>query len=306
MGTGPLTGKVAVVAGGSRNIGRGIAVELARAGAEVWITGRTEGESEQDLGTLRGTTAQIASLGGAARWVRCDHRDDAEVKRAFDQILEGSGRVDILVNNASPDFSPMVGKPFWEVPPDAVAACLEIGPKSDLVAMCQVVPSMLNSGGGLIVNISSHGSHEYVLSVPYGAGKAAIDKITHDTALELRDHGVCVVSLWPGYVTGREAGEGMEFLADDPVFMEATRRIGESPSFPGRAVVALASANDMMRWSGCAVTTRRLGDEYGFVDADGSRPQRDMRFQTTLSEEEIPALFRILEPFGTSQMSICD
>lgn len=302
-GGGPLANKVAVVAGGSRNIGRGIAIELALAGADLWITGRTEG-TEREPGSLRGTTAEIETMGGRARWVRCDHRDDRSVKEAFATVVAGSGPVDILVNNASPDFSRMVGRPFWELEANDMSDCLEIGPRSNFVTMLQVAGEMARRRSGLIVNISSHGSHEFVLSLPYGAGKAAIDKITHDAALELRAHNVCVLSLWPGFVRGREAGEGMEAVTLDPLFLKATDRIGESARFVGRAVVALATADDPMGFTDCSLSTRYVGDVFDLLDEDGQRPSRAMRFEDNLDEAEVPMLFGILEPYAKATITV--
>jgi NAD(P)-dependent dehydrogenase (short-subunit alcohol dehydrogenase family) len=132
---------------------------------------------------------------------------------------------------------------------------------------------MIPQGAGLVVNISSHGAESYLLSVAYGAGKATIDRITRDTALELKAHGVAVVSLWPGLVLT----EGL--LANTSVADDGRRLLhgldvgfGESPKFNGRAVVALAADADILARTGGSYRSSRLAREYGFSEDDGSLP----------------------------------
>jgi len=300
---GPLSGKVALVTGASRHIGKGIAIELGAAGATVWISARKLGQSAGDVGSLRATAAAIADLGGDAICVQCDAGDDQQVASLFEQIEARSGGLDILVNNASPDFSHMVGKRFWEIPFDEMTACLWIGPRSQFVASVHAARLMMPAGRGLIVTISSHGGNEYVLSLPYGAGKAAMEKITHDAGLELREHGVAVVSLWPGFVTEREVApvaEAVLEVAADQTLGSLTSQYGESPRFSGRAVVGLATDPDVMRWTASALTTRRAALEYGFTDIDGHQPPQEMRISRHIDPATQPALLAMLEPFPPS------
>src|SRR5688572_9106277 len=117
---GALDGKVAVVAGASRGIGKGIAVELGLAGATVYATGRTLEPGEGVLSSLRDTVAEIEAGGGKAVAIQCDHLDDAAVAKVFERIRSDEGRLDVLVNSVfnSPEFGPSIGKPFWELPVD--------------------------------------------------------------------------------------------------------------------------------------------------------------------------------------------
>jgi len=140
------------------------------------------------------------------------------------------------------------------------------------------VPLLVKGHNPLVVNVSSPGAIVYMHSVPYGVGKAAVDKLTNDTAHELRDEGVAVVSIWPGIVytewvamaprnaEGRQVfelpGEAIYDLAD-----------AESPRFSGRAVVALHSAADRLERSGKAFIVADLADAYGFTDVDGRVPR---------------------------------
>jgi NAD(P)-dependent dehydrogenase (short-subunit alcohol dehydrogenase family) len=231
---GALDGRVALVTGASKNIGKGMALEVAASGAVTYITARTLEDAPGQLGSLARTAAEIAAAGGQAVPLACDHTDDAQVAAVFDRIAADHGRLDVLVNVASPDFSDMVGVSFWELPFESMTRCLDVGPRSNFVTTVLAARLMIPQRSGVVINISSHGSGEYLLSVPYGAGKAAIDKITADTALELQEHGVAVVSLWPGLVLT----EGL--MSRTTVEADGTRTLrgldisfGESPKLNG-------------------------------------------------------------------------
>lgn len=295
---GPLSGRVALVTGASKNIGKGIAVEVAAAGATTYITARTLEDTPGALGSLNRTAEEITAAGGEAVPMRCDHSRDADVETVFAEIARRHGGVDVVVNVASPDFSGMVGRPFWELDLDEMSRCLEIGPRSNYVTTVLAARMMIPRGRGVIINISSHGSVDYLLSVPYGAGKAAIDKITRDTALELRPHGVAVVSLWPGLVLT----EGL--LSRTTVRPDGKRELagldisfGESPKFNGRAVVALASDPDIMKRSGGSFRSSTLAREYGFTEDDGSLPPEVLHLSDHLGDEDIPDYWKGVDRF---------
>ena len=175
---GLLSGRVALVTGASKNIGKGMALEVGAAGATVYLTARTLEDTSGALGSLERTAAEINAAGGDAVPVQCDHGDDAAVARVFEQIAQRHGRLDLVVNVASPDFSAMVGRPFWELDLDDMTRCLDIGPRSNYVTTVFAARMMIPERAGVVINISSHGANEYLLSVPYGVGKAAIDKVT--------------------------------------------------------------------------------------------------------------------------------
>ena len=90
----------------------------------------------------------------------------------------------------------------------------------------------------------------------------------------------------------------------DNAFESIANRFGESPRFCGRAVVALAADPDVLRWTASALTTRRIAQEYGFSDIDGTQPPTEMRVSRHLDEAELPMLFKILEPFGPTGMTV--
>ncbi|MFN8027655.1 MAG: SDR family NAD(P)-dependent oxidoreductase [Acidimicrobiia bacterium] len=247
-----LTGKVALVTGASKGIGKGIALELGYSGATVYVTARTVEQTEETPGLLQ-TAREIDEAGGKGIPVQCDHGDDAQVEALFERIGKEHGALDILVNNASPDFSSMVGVPFWEIPFSNLDACLDIGPRSAYVATTFAVRQMLPRNEGLIVNISSHGSVDYILSSPYCIGKAGIDKFTRDAALELAGTNITVVSLWPGLVLTERIMSQATVLEDGRLDMFGLDlSMGETPRFPGRSVAALATDPKVKERAGVA------------------------------------------------------
>ena len=295
----PLEGKVALVTGASKNIGKGMALEVAASGAVTYVSARSVDDVAGQLASLDRTVAEIEALGGTAIAVACDHTDDAQVEAVFDRIREEQGRLDLLVNVASPDFSEMVGVAFWEIPFHHMTSCLTIGPRSDYVTTALAARMMVPARSGVVINISSHGAESYLLSVPYGVGKGAIDKLTRDTAMELRPHDVAVVSLWPGLVLT----EGL--LSRTTVRDDGTRELagldisfGESPRFNGKAVVALAADPDIMRRSGGSFWSSRLAREYGFTEDDGSLPPEIEGIASVMSADEIPEYWKGVERYA--------
>ncbi len=272
----PLAGKIALVTGASRGIGKGIALELATAGAKVYFTGRSTTEEPQRPGTIQRTADEIAQAGGRCVALRCDHHQDAEVAAVFERIREDEGRLDVLVNNATTDLGSMIGRKFWELPIELWDDVIGVGLRSHYVASWHAAHLMVPQGHGLIVNVSSHGSREYLMGVTYGVGKAGLEKLTADTAKELRDHGVAVISIWPGLVKSENRLVNAETLPDGRVMLFGLDLShAETPHFPGRAVVALAADEDPMRRTGRAFWVAELAREYGFTDIDGSIPDAE-------------------------------
>jgi dehydrogenase/reductase SDR family protein 1 len=130
-------------------------------------------------------------------------------------------------------------------------------------------PLLLDTGGGLIVNVSGRGAARYRYNVAYGVGKAALDRITVDMAHELEGRGVAVVSLWPAAIrtehTDAMFARGDEWARATLGDLEAL----ETPRYVGRAVVALASDPDVVARTGQRFWTAELGAAYGFTDEHG-------------------------------------
>lgn len=251
-----LDGTVAVVTGATRGVGRGVASELAHAGARVFTTGRS---------------AEARHPDSHVTTIRCDHRNDAETTAAFKRILDESGTIDLLVNNVWGGYESMLEngvftwtKPFWEQPLWRWDAMLGAGVRASYHASQLAAPSMVAQRRGLIVNISFWAAQKHVGNVAYGVSKAATDKMTTDMALELKPHDVAVVSLYPGLVRTEKVMEAAQWL---------DLSNSESPEFIGRAVVALAADPDVRRHSGKVLVAAALAAEYGFTDIDGKTPR---------------------------------
>ncbi|CAM4155764.1 SDR family NAD(P)-dependent oxidoreductase [Kibdelosporangium persicum] len=280
-----LAGKVAVVTGASRGVGKGIALELGAAGAVVYLTGRTVTEGPL-AGTITATAEEVTALGGVGIPVECDHRDDGKVEALFARVGADHGHLDVLVNNvfSAPDIAPWLNRPFWTLPVAAWDQVIDIGLRSHYVASVFAVPLMLKAPRpGSIINISSSGAAGYSHNVVYGVGKAGVDKLTADMAVELKPHGIAAVSVWPGLVrtelletAARVTEEGVSVL-DIPGAGAFDISRAESPRFVGRAVAALAADPDVLSYTGKAATTAKLAETYGFTDVDGSRPHTNIR-----------------------------
>jgi NAD(P)-dependent dehydrogenase (short-subunit alcohol dehydrogenase family) len=269
-----LAGRVAIVTGASRGVGKGVAVELGAAGATVYVTGRTLREGDASLpGTIGATADAVAAAGGRGIAIACDHRDDAAVEALFARVAAEQGRLDLLVNNAFAMPSDLTSqRPFYERPVSDWDVMIDVGTRSAYVASVFAARAMLPAGRGLIVNVSSSGAVEHRWHVVYGVGKAALDRITADTALELAPHGIAVVSVWPGLVLTERTERAREVLP------QLDFEHAESPRFTGRAVVALASDPEVRRFSGRAVAAHDLALGYGFRDVDGRLPAGPIHF----------------------------
>tara|TARA_R110002072_G_scaffold246390_1_gene405610 strand:+ start:323 stop:1225 length:903 start_codon:yes stop_codon:yes gene_type:complete len=271
-----LNGKVALVTGASRGIGKGIALELAENGATVYFTGRTTTQDPMRPGTIAATQREIDELGGTGVGLVCDHHDDTQVAAVFEKISAEAGRLDILVNNATAEMGSMVGQPFWKLPIELWDNVIGVGLRSHYVASWYAAPLMVEQNRGLIINVSSHGSREYLMGVCYGVGKAGVEKLTRDTAHELREHGISVISIWPGMVKSENRLVHAETTTDGRVLLFGLDlEHAETPHFSGRAVVALARDPDPIRKTGQNFWLADLAKEYGFTDIDGKIPDAE-------------------------------
>lgn len=269
-----LKGKVAVVTGASRGVGKGVALGLGEAGAKVYVTGRTtqEGTDIDKLGGTVFTTAEeVTAMGGKGLAVACDHREDSQVEELFQRLAKESQRLDILVNNAWGGYEQMEHdgeftwlKPFWSQPFWRWDAMFQGGVRAAYMASAFAARMMVKQGSGLIVNISFWASQKYMANVAYGAAKAAVDKMTSDMAHEAEKFNVAVVSLYPGLVR-------TESVLRNAQYFDMSN--SESPQFTGRVIAALQADPNLMSKTGQVCVGAALAEEYGIQDIDGKQPR---------------------------------
>ncbi|MBS0364262.1 MAG: SDR family NAD(P)-dependent oxidoreductase [Proteobacteria bacterium] len=266
--------RVVLVTGASRGIGRGTAVALAAPGTTVYVTGRTtRGGSAPLPGTVHQTAAEVSRRGARGVAVACDHRDDAQVAALFERIAaEQGGRLDLLVNNATAIPDELV-KPggFWEKPL-AMQAILDVGLRSHYVASWHAARLMVPRRSGLIVMVSSPGARCYMHGPAYGAGKAGVDKMAADMAVDLRKHGVAAISLWAALTLTERSQLAMQ---QHPGEYDAYMANAVHMEFMGRLLDALLRDPALPGRSGVTRYAADLAAELGVRDLDGRQPQSD-------------------------------
>jgi NAD(P)-dependent dehydrogenase (short-subunit alcohol dehydrogenase family) len=268
--------RVILVTGASRGIGRGTAVALAAPGATIYVTGRTTREGSAPLpGTIHETAAEITRRGGKGVAVACDHADDAQVQALFAQIAREAKRLDLLVNNATaiPDELVLPGG-FWEKPL-SMQAILDVGLRSHYVASWYAARLMVGQREGLIVMVSSPGARCYLHGPAYGAGKAGIDKMSADMAVDLKKYQVAAVSLWAALTLTERSQVVMKAHPGeyDQVMANAVH-----PEFMGRLLDALMRDPRLAERSGQTFYAAELAAELKVQDVDGRQPPSDRAF----------------------------
>ncbi|MFJ6784054.1 SDR family oxidoreductase [Streptomyces yangpuensis] len=294
--TRPLSGKVALVAGGTRGGGRGIAVELGSAGATVYVTGRSSGAGRSDLDrpeTIEDTAARITAAGGLGIAVRTDHSRPEEVRALVERIAaEQDGRLDVLVNSVW-GGDPLTDweRPLWEQDLETGLRLLRQAVETHVITSRYALPLMVARGSGLVVEVTDGNTARYRGTFFYDLAKSAVIRLAFAQSAELKPHGVAAVAITPGFLRSEamldhfgvtEAG-WRDGVAQDPNFAHS-----ESPAYLGRAVAALAADPQVMSKTGRALATWGLYEEYGFTDADGTRPDFAAHWAKSLEAEYGP------------------
>ncbi|MEM1230899.1 MAG: SDR family NAD(P)-dependent oxidoreductase [Pseudomonadota bacterium] len=261
-----MNGKVAVVTGASRGIGKGIALALGERGAKVFVTGRSTGPGERTIDT---TAAEITAVGGQGVAIPCDHGDDAQIERLFEAVAEQAPHIDFLVNNVYKIPNPPAwGGGFWDHPIQVWDDQVGIGLRAHYVASWHAARLLFAAPpGAAILNVSSPGGQSYHFSSSYGAGKAGLDRLTADMAIELEPKGVAACTLYPGSVA-------TEFIQDAAATQDIDLSKSQSTQFVGRSAAALLVAPDLMARSGSIQWVEDLAEEFDITEADGTRPPR--------------------------------
>lgn len=248
---------IAVVTGGGRGVGKGVALALGTVGATVYVTDRD--------GSAEPTAAEVTARGGLGVGVRCDHTDDGQTAALFERVRAEHGGLDLLVANAfGGNAVPFTGAPVWEQPAELWEHMLTSGVRTHLMAARLAAPLLLARPGALVA-VTTYAAEDpdaVAGNVVYDVAMHASNRLVHGLARDFGSRGVTVVGLSPGFVRTET------ILAQVDELPPGT----QSPEYVGRAVVALAADPDVARHAGLVLQVSALARAYGFTDVDGTQP----------------------------------
>ena len=232
-----LTGKTALVTGGSRGLGLQIAQALGEAGAKVMLSSRKAADLEEAAATLQ-------ALGIDTRWIAADASAPEEVARVADETLQRMGHIDILVNNAGASW----GAPAEEHPLAAWDKVMNLNIRS-LFLMCQAVGkrSMIPRGQGRIINIASiaglAGNGPDMATIAYNTSKGAVVNFTRALAGEWGKHHITVNAIAPGFFPSRMTRATLaQYGADNMARLAPLQRLGDDDDLKGAALLFASQA----------------------------------------------------------------
>jgi NAD(P)-dependent dehydrogenase (short-subunit alcohol dehydrogenase family) len=281
--SGPLAGKVALVAGATRGGGRGIAVALGEAGATVYATGRSTRAHRSEIDrpeTIEETAELVTAAGGEGIAVQVDHLEPAQVAALVDRIDSDHGGLDLLVNDIwGAEHLFKFNTPLWEHDLDDGLRLLRLAIETHLITSHHALPLLIRNPGGLVVEVTDgtaeYNADHYRVNAFYDLAKTSVIRLAWAQAQELAPHGATAVALTPGWMRSELMLE--HHGVSESNWREATERtphfcISESPRYVGRAVAALAADADVSRWNGQSLSSGQLAKVYGFTDTDGTQP----------------------------------
>ena len=278
----PLKHKIALVVGGTRGAGRGIAMELGASGATVYVTGRSTTTRRSEYNrpeTIEETVELVNEAGGQGIAVPVEHLDPEQVRLLTARVEREQGRLDVLVNDIGGEYLAEFNKPMWELSLEKGLRLLRLAIDTHLIANHFALPLLIQNPGGLVVEVTDgtadYNDKNYRLSLFYDLAKTSIVRMAWGLAQELQPYQCTAVSLTPGWLRSELMLD--HFGVSETNWQDATVKephfiISETPRYVGRAVSHLASDPDLARWSGQSLSSGQLAQIYGFTDLDGSQP----------------------------------
>lgn len=232
-----LSGRTALVTGGSRGLGLQIAEALGEAGAKIMLTSRKAADLEQ-------AAAALQDKGIDARWVAADASQPADIAKIADEALQRLGQVDILVNNAGATW----GAPAEDYPLEAWDKVMNLNIRS-IFLMSQAIGkrSMIPRRKGRIINVASiaglAGSGAGIEFIAYGTSKGAVVNFTRTLAGEWGEHGITVNALAPGFFPSKMTKGVLEMHGADKLAAHAPlKRLGDDDDLKGAALLFASDA----------------------------------------------------------------
>ncbi len=299
-----LKNRVALVAGATRGVGRGIALALGEAGATVYCTGRSTRanrlprtvdkkispfDHSHRPETIDETAALVTARGGKGIAVVVDHTDPVQVKSVIQKIRDEQGKLHIVVNDIAELTHADFGKLFWQLDLNSGMENLRNVVQTHVTTSHFAAPLLIETaadGGptGLIVEIGDGDSYSYRGHLFYDLTKTTVIRLAFAMARELRKKNVAAVALTPGFLRseamleyfGVTEANWRDAAKQDPNYLAS-----ETPLFAGRAVAALSADPDLFKKSGRVFSSWGLSDEYFYTDEDGGRPHWGRHFATT-------------------------
>ena len=289
-----LSGRVALVAGATRGVGRGAALALAEAGATVYCTGRStranrlprKGKKISPFDysrrpeTIEETAEMVTARGGRGIAVPVDHTDVTQVEKLLARIGKEAKKLHIVVNDISEIIRQDFGKTFWTLNLENGFANLRNAIHTHVITNHFAAPLLIETAkkekfAGLIVEIGDGDSYTYRGHLFYDLVKTTVIRMAFAMARELRNKNVAAVALSPGFLRSEAMLE--QFGVTEANWRDAVRKDphyanSETPLYAGRAIAALAADPQLMKKSGRVFSSWSLSDEYPFCDADGARP----------------------------------
>ncbi len=278
-----LRGKVAVVTGATRGVGRGITLALAECGATVYVTGRStrlQSTTDDLPGTIEDAAEDVTARGGIGVPIRCDFTSESDVRFLFDRIRREEGRLDLLVNNAWGGYEQYDHKTFalrfWDQPfEQRWQGMIQSGLRAHLLASYHAIPLLIagrrgrRAAPGLIVSTVAWDHGKYLGNF-YDVTKHAIVRMIYGLSLELKPHNVAAVAVAPGFTRTERILQA--YKVGERTWRKASAlKNTESPEYIGRGIALLAADRSLLRKSGKAFRAGELARSYKFTDVDGRR-----------------------------------